>query len=495
LLLFPPLCQSSHRVPFMVFSSPSFLFLFLPLFFLSYYLVPAVWRNVLIFLGSLFFYATGAPAASAVLLASVVLNHYLAHAIAGRVGDTASAAGDQRTARTLLIVGILANLLPLLGYKYLSFFTQALNDLGGLFGRPLGLVAPKIELPPGISFFTFQGLSYIVDVYTRTIKPAARLSDFGMYHTSFPQLIAGPIVRYVEVQNRVVTRSFGIDTLYPGLILFCTGLAKKIVIADNMGSISDKVFALPADQLTTSLAWLGTLTYTLQIYFDFSGYSDMAIGLGLMLGFAFPQNFNQPYRAENITEFWRRWHMTLSRWFRDYVYIPLGGNQNGAVRTYVNLFIVFFLCGLWHGAAYTFVAWGVYYGILLILERIARERFGLVPKGLAGWGLTMLLVMIGWVIFRADTMAQAAIHLKAMAGLTSVPSPIFSAAFYLTPDKIVFLLIGIVASIAPFERLPTSVRRLREVSGLMGAAALGLFVYSCASIAANGFNPFIYFRF
>jgi alginate O-acetyltransferase complex protein AlgI len=482
----------------MVFSSPSFLFLFLPLFFLSYTLVPPGWRNVLIFLGSLFFYATGAPAAAFVLLASVVLNHYLAHAIADRIGaDTG--AGGRRMARLLLVLGILANLLPLLGYKYLGFFTQALNDLGALIGRPPGLAVPKIELPPGISFFTFQGLSYLVDVYTRTIRPAARLSDFGMYHTSFPQLIAGPIVRYVEVEDRVATRAFGIDMMYPGLLLFCTGLAKKIVIADNMGSLSDKVFALPPDQLTTSLAWLGTIAYTLQIYFDFSGYSDMAIGLGLMLGFVFPQNFNQPYRAENVTDFWRRWHMTLSRWFRDYVYIPLGGNQQGPVRTYLNLFAVFLLCGLWHGAAYTFVAWGVYYGILLVVERFLRERFGLVPKGLPGWLLTMALVMVGWVLFRADTVGQALVHLKAMAGLSTAAAPIYSAAFYLTPDKIVFLLIGIVAAVAPFERLPAAVAgplaALGGTPGVRGAFALGLFVYSCASIAANGFNPFIYFRF
>jgi alginate O-acetyltransferase complex protein AlgI len=479
--------------PDMVFSSPSFLFLFLPLFLLSYSLVPSAWRNVLIFLGSLFFYATAAPAASLVLLASVVSNHYLAYAIALKVNGVGNS--DLRAAKLLLIVGVLGNLLPLIFYKYLGFFTVAVNDFSALIGIPSSMAVPQIELPPGISFFTFQGLSYIVDVYSRVIRPAGNLGDFGMYHTSFPQLIAGPIVRYIEVESKVTTRTFGVDTLYPGLILFCAGLAKKIVIADNLGSIADKVFALPADQLAPSLAWLGTVTYTLQIYFDFSGYSDMAIGLGLMLGFAFPQNFNQPYRAQNVTEFWRRWHMTLSRWFRDYVYIPLGGNQHGQLRTYLNLMAVFVLCGLWHGAAYTFVVWGLYYGILLVMERIARERFGLVPKGALGWGLTMLLVMIGWVLFRSDTIGHAMLHLKAMAGIAAVPSPIYSAAFYLTPDKIVFLFVGIFVAVVPFERLAGPISTIRQIPGLIEAAALGMFVYSCSVIATNGFNPFIYFRF
>ncbi|MBS0244038.1 MAG: MBOAT family protein, partial [Proteobacteria bacterium] len=356
----------------MVFSSPSFLFIFLPIFFLTYALVPAAARNLIIFAGSIFFYFTGAPQASLVLLASVVFNHYVALALDRELTPKASAPSSRSRAKLLLVVGLIVNLAPLISYKYLDFGIQVLNDAVRIVGGTWQWAPAHIQLPPGISFFTFQGLSYLIDVYTRTIRPAQRMSDFGMYHSSFPQLIAGPIVRYVEVEDRVFSRSFGTDTLYPGLILFCIGLAKKIIIADNMGSVSDKIFALPADQLSMSLAWLGTVTYTLQIYFDFSGYSDMAIGLGLMLGFTFPQNFNQPYRAESVTEFWRRWHLTLSRWFRDYLYIPLGGNQRGEVRTYFNLFVVFFMCGLWHGAAYSFVLWGIYHGCLLVMERLAR---------------------------------------------------------------------------------------------------------------------------
>jgi alginate O-acetyltransferase complex protein AlgI len=263
-----------------------------------------------------------------------------------------------------------------------------------------------------------------------------------------------------------------------------------------MGAIADKLFALPPSQLTMSLAWLGTAAYTLQIYFDFSGYSDMAIGLGKMLGFRFPENFNQPYRSQSVTEFWRRWHMTLSRWFRDYVYIPLGGNRSGPLRTYFNLFIVFFLCGLWHGAAYTFIVWGLFHGLLLIMERILRNRWNIEPSGLIGWAITLLLVMIGWVFFRSNTVSGALVYLAAMFGLRHATEEAYTVGFYLTPDKSFFLGLGVLISVFPLERFQArgdewvvSVRYAVQIF------ALCCFVYSVAQIAANGFNPFIYFRF
>jgi alginate O-acetyltransferase complex protein AlgI len=338
-------------------------------------------------------------------------------------------------------------------------------------------------------------VSYLIDVYKHKVEPASSLVDFGMYMANFPQLIAGPIVRYSEIVDVVRDRPVRLDQIYMGLFIFVIGLSKKIILADNVAIVADNIFSLPPGELSTGLAWLGTFAYTLQIYFDFSGYSDMAIGLGLMMGFQFPQNFNQPYRSQSVTEFWRRWHMTLSRWFRDYLYIPLGGIRGGTFRTFVNLFIIFFLCGLWHGAAYGFIIWGVYHGFLLIIERVLMVRFGFQPSGWIGQAATFLLVMIGWVFFRAPSLNAAVDHLAAMVGLHAVPVAAATVPFQLLPDNITFLVVATVCAVFPVERLrSTGLPRIATAS-LQGAAAVSLMAYSCVLIAANGFNPFIYFRF
>lgn len=472
----------------MVFSSPSFIFFFLPVFLLVYYLAPPRARNAILLVASILFYFAGAGYAAIVLILSVPLNQYVGIYIADHM--------HSREAKIALASGIALNLLPLLMLKYFHFFGSSMIDGLALLGFKSTMQLPEWLLPAGISFFTFQGISYLVDIYRGQTKPAPTMIDFGMYHTSFPQLIAGPIVRYVEIEDRVVHRPIVLDQVEWGIVRFCFGLAKKIIIADNMGVIADQVFALPPGQLTTSLAWLGTAAYTLQIYFDFSGYSDMAIGLGCMLGFRFPENFNQPYRSQSITEFWRRWHMTLSRWFRDYVYIPLGGNRTGPLRTYLNLFIVFFLCGLWHGAAYTFIVWGLFHGLLLVIERVMRNRWAIEPSGLIGWGITLVLVMIGWVFFRSDTVSGAFGFLAAMFGLGQATEEAHVVAFYLTPDKLFFMALGVLVSLFPVERLQGSLTNWTLSARYpLQALALVCFVYSVAQIAANGFNPFIYFRF
>ena len=466
----------------MSFSSPGFLFAFLPVFFLLYFAVPARWRNPLLLAASLAFYSIDGGAITVVLAASVLANHL--------IGRTLLAAQAESARRRLLWLGIALNLAPLLYYKYWNFLLQAGNDMLGALGRPTTFAGGDIMLPAGISFFTFQGVSYLVDLARGEIAGARRLVDFGMYHTLFPQLIAGPIVRYREVEDRVTRRLLDTADIEAGVLRFCTGLAKKIVIADAMGTLSDALFALPADQLDAPAAWLGAVAYTLQIYFDFSGYSDMAIGLGRMLGFRFPENFDLPYRSLSVTEFWRRWHMTLSRWFRDYVYIPLGGNRAGALRTHANLLAVFVLCGLWHGAAYSFLVWGLYHGALLVTERATGlGRAWRLPAWL-GWPLTLLLVIAGWVIFRAPSLEGAWQHLRAMAGLGVAAMPV-PLGTLLTPDKLTFLVIGVALSLLP-------VRGWLERPGLrplQQLAALALFAYSALLIAANGFNPFIYFRF
>ena len=324
----------------MLFTSPEFLFAFLPLFLILYFLAAEKFRNSVLFASSLFFYFTTSGELTLVLLFSVVVNFLIARQLEK----------SQDKARNIwLITGIILNLIPLLYYKYAAFFIAALDQILEPLGGKFALPVPHPALPIGISFFTFQALSYLADVATRRFQAVPNLIDFGMYHACFPQLIAGPIVRYDEIKAQIAKRTYPLDEIFAGAVRFCFGFGKKVIFADTMGKVADTVFHTPHEALTWAPAWIGMIAYTLQIYFDFSGYSDMAIGIGQILGFTYPENFNQPYRSRSVTEFWRRWHMTLSRWFRDYVYIPLGGNRGSASRTYLNLLIVFLLCGLWHG--------------------------------------------------------------------------------------------------------------------------------------------------
>ena len=474
----------------MSFSSPGFLFAFFPVFFLIYYAAPASARNAVLLVSSLAFYTIDGGYVTGVLVVSILVNQGIGRLLAGmRPG---------RARFGLLWLGIALNLVPLVHYKYWTFLVGVSHDALMPAGIQIMLAPGGIVLPAGISFFTFQGLSYLVDIYRGEIAAAPGLVSFGMYHTLFPQLIAGPIVRYIEIEDRVAQRPIALADVEAGILRFCWGLAKKIIIADSMGTLADRMFALPPGQLGIDAAWVGALAYTLQIYFDFSGYSDMAIGLGRMLGFKFPENFDLPYRSLSITEFWRRWHMTLSRWFRDYVYISLGGNRAGPVRTTINLFTVFLLCGLWHGAAYTFVVWGCYHGALLVIERLARRRGRSRPlPAVLGWPVTLLLVVVGWVVFRAPTLGAAVAFLAAMAGFGHADAPVVVAAF-LTPDKLVFFAIGAALSVLPVGRVLGMVdlgSSASETAFAQRAAALLLFGYSTVLIAANGFNPFIYFRF
>ena len=468
----------------MVFSSPIFLFAFLPICLAIYYTIHPKLRNLFLFCASSMFYMWGSGEIVLVLLVSVFLNYYLSLMIENprflKAGYT-------------LAIGIVANLGMLYYYKYATFTMTELNRICHWFGVG-ALHVPAVVLPIGISFFTFQGISYLIDVYRREVGVAPSVIDYGMYHTLFPQLIAGPIVRYAEVSKQVAGRQISTHDLFDGVCRFCVGLGKKILLADSLGVIADQVFGLPGGELTTPLSWLGILCYTQQIYFDFSGYSDMAIGLGKMLGFTFPENFDQPYRSQNITEFWRRWHMTLSRCLRDYLYIPLGGNRKGSFRTYFNLCTVFVLCGLWHGAAWSFLAWGAFHGALLIIERVLKQRFQLVPTGIWGVLVTNLLVMISWVIFRADTLPQAMHYLWVMFSFTADSSPYFSVSYYLTHDKVFFLGLAGLLSFFPFERF-SRFNHMPLLVSSRGAFALSVFAFSVVVIAVQGFNPFIYFRF
>ena len=469
----------------MVFSSNLFVFGFIPIFFFIYYIIPHKYRNIFILTASLLFYEFGANTAVIILAESIIFNYF-----AGRVLENAN---DGATRNIILFFVVAINLGFLIYYKYSQFFWDILNSVTTNALVNHQFVRPDIALPIGISFFTFQAISYVTDIYSRHCKAARNIVDFGMYHSLFPQLIAGPIVRYSEIESSIAERKITIDIVSNGLSRFAIGLAKKVIIADHVGAIADSIFKLPVDSLSPSLAWLGAAAYTLQIYYDFSGYSDMAIGLGMLLGFHFPENFNHPYRSHNITEFWRRWHMTLSRWFRDYLYIPLGGNRKHNYRTYFNLFIVFFICGLWHGAGYTFLVWGLFQGTLLMIERYALNKWNIIPNGIVGQSYTLLMLMIGWVFFRSTSLTEAFSFLGNMFSLTNhtINSPDLYAVASM--DQLFFLLVGALIAIVPikdyFPSQHTAILAFRYAANLL------LFVYAMALLSVNTFNPFLYFRF
>ena len=397
----------------MLFSEPAFLFYFLPLLLAAYYVCWRPLRNALLLAASLLFYAWGEGRYVAVMLASIVYNYGYGLLIA-RFRHT-------RAAGTLLAVGVAGNLLMLVAFKYAGFLVENLDVALNLFNlRPL--TPPLVHMPIGISFFTFQAISYLVDVRRGTVAPQRNAVSYAMYKSLFPQLIAGPIVRYADVAHEVKQRSVDRAMFASGVERFIIGLGKKMILANPAALPADRIFDLPAAALTPGLAWLGAACYALQIYFDFSGYSDMAIGLGRMFGFHFLENFRYPYAARSVTDFWRRWHISLSSWFRDYVYIPLGGNRQGELRMYLNLMTVFFLCGLWHGASWNFVAWGLFHGAFLVIERMGLGKLLASLPAAFGHVYTLAVVLVGWVFFRAETLGQAIEFLRAMAFLRPLTS-------------------------------------------------------------------------
>ncbi|MBT3748154.1 MAG: MBOAT family protein, partial [Bacteroidetes bacterium] len=391
----------------MVFSSSLFLLFFLPIFLLVYYVVNKAYKNLVALAASVLFYMWGAPLFIFVVSASIIADFYLVRWLAVRRG---------KKRRQGLALSVLLNVGLLVYFKYANFLVDNVNELVlALGGSEFTWV--KIALPIGISFFTFQKLSYSIDVYRGVHTPLRRLPDYALYIILFPQLIAGPIVRFHEIADQIEDRSHQetVDNRLLGLFRFILGLAKKVLIANTLGEQVDAIFALSGDSLSTSLAWIGIVAYSFQIYYDFAGYSDMAIGIGRMIGFKFPENFNNPYISQNITEFWRRWHMTLGRWMKDYLYIPLGGSRvKSKRRLYFNLWIVFLISGLWHGAAWNFVVWGAFHGLFLVLDRLflakLTQRMGKIPAVI----LTYVITLVGWVLFRAESFIQIRDYLGAM---------------------------------------------------------------------------------
>ena len=466
----------------MVFTSTVFLGIFLPLLFALYFLANRAARPYVLLVFSLFFYAWGEPAAFVVMVALMGVNYVLGLLIA----KTASRGG---LARLMLVLGIVIDLGALVAYKYLGFLVENLLPAIRLCGG--NLAVPKIALPIGISFYVFQILSYLVDVYRREVAAQRNPAKFMLYVSFFPQLIAGPIVRYRTIAADIENREANFDNIVAGVRRFGIGLAKKVLIADTMASIADVVFGEPVASIPCAYAWIGAVAYTLQIYFDFSGYSDMAIGLGRVFNFRFLENFDHPYASCSVQEFWRRWHISLSSWFRDYLYIPLGGNRKGNVRTYFNMFTVFLLCGLWHGAAWNFVVWGVYHGVGLVVERAGLKNvIARLPRPLANLYL-MLFVIVGWVFFRAPDLSYAVGYLGNMFGGAEAAFTSFIPAIdFAVLNWFLLMFAGVVASYPVFDRL---VVRVPEPLRLVSAIVLFAIVYMVAMTSA--YSPFIYFRF
>jgi len=481
----------------MVFSSPVFLFLFLPLVLLGYALVPHKFRNLTLLAASVVFYTWGERRFFPVIFAMVGLNQAVALSLARWPARR----------RTALALGVGCSLLTLGVFKYTGFVCGIINQLLGL-AHVTPLEPPEIPLPVGISFVTFHAISYVVDVARGDSSAQKRTANAALYFLFFPQLVAGPIIRYHDIAEQLERRSSTSDDLVEGIRRFVIGLGKKALLANALAPCADQVFGLPASQVGPGLAWLGALAYTGQIYFDFSGYSDMAIGLARMFGFRLRENFNYPYAGRSVQDFWRRWHISLSTWFRDYVYVPLGGNRRGRLRTYLNLLAIFFLCGLWHGPSWTFVAWGLYHGAFLVLERIFREREWLVaPPGPLRRGLghvyMLLVVMFGWVLFRAETLDDALLRMASMLGLRHAASPAPIAAFA-TRELWLALAFGALGCLPLAAAAHRRWGTLGSPTGSMTKPgwtlattfALALvFIASSTAVAAGSYNPFIYFRF
>lgn len=498
----------------MVFSSALFLFLFLPLCLAAYWAFPRRAQNGVLLAASLLFYAWGSPAALVWMLASITLNHALGLQVARKDGWLA-----RPGRRELLLTSAVAlNLGLLMWFKYAGFCYEQVRLLAGACGLELPVWTSSPALPIGISFYTFQALSYVVDVYRGEVPAQRSWSRLALYIAFFPQLVAGPIVRYSDFARDLVRRTVTLEGAAAGARRIAVGLCKKLLLADSFAACVDTVFELPDAGMTPALARLALVCYTLQIYFDFSGYSDMAIGLGKLFGFTFPENFQYPYCATSVTDFWRRWHLSLSTWFRDYVYIPLGGNRGGMARTCRNLLVVFVLCGLWHGANWTFLAWGLFHGAFLAAERLLARtdthRAPGLPMVLLARAYTLLVIVTGWSLFRSDDLSQAARLVATAWGAQAGDAGAYPLAQYLDGPLVVLVAIGIVGA-TPWpgramqalndwcdgrsdgkaqSRLPGrvvawvwwGVRATLPVAALLLVSIL---------IAASTYSPFIYFRF
>lgn len=466
----------------MVFSSTIFLCVYLPLVLLGYYICPKKGRNLFLLIVSLVFYAWGEPKYVFLMIFSILVNY-----IFGRLMDKNR--GRQKRMKLLLVLSVVIDIGLLSVFKYTDFI---ITNINAIFGANFDLL--NIALPIGISFYTFQAMSYTIDVYRDDVRVQKNLIDFGMYITMFPQLIAGPIVRYADVQDQLADRSVTTADFSEGIMRFVVGLGKKVLLANQMGAVWSEIYALGGD-VSALMAWTGAIAYTFQIYFDFSGYSDMAIGLGRMFGFKFPENFRYPYQSVSITDFWRRWHITLSTWFKEYLYIPLGGNRRGLTRQALNLLIVWSLTGFWHGAGWNFVLWGLYYFVILFIEKLfLLKALDKLPKFFRHV-YALLLIIIGWVIFASDDVSVLLPYLGSMFGANGA---IGGMDVYTLLTKAVLLIICCIASTElPKKLFLSAAGAMNEKAAftLKSVLTIALLALSMILLIGDSYNPFLYFRF
>lgn len=466
----------------MVFSSTIFLCVYLPLVLLGYYICPKKGRNLFLLIVSLVFYAWGEPKYVFLMIFSILVNY-----IFGRLMDKHRE--NKKRMKLMLVLSVVIDLGLLSVFKYTDFI---ITNVNAIFGSSFDLL--KIALPIGISFYTFQAMSYTIDVYRDDVRVQKNLIDFGMYITMFPQLIAGPIVRYADVQDQLAERSVTTADFSEGVMRFVVGLGKKVLLANQMGAVWSEIYALGGD-VSALMAWTGAIAYTFQIYFDFSGYSDMAIGLGRMFGFKFPENFRYPYQSVSITDFWRRWHITLSTWFKEYLYIPLGGNRYGLARQALNLLIVWSLTGFWHGAGWNFVMWGLYYFVILFIEKLfLLKALDKLPK-LFRHVYALLLIVIGWVIFASDDVSVLLPYLGSMFGANGA---VGGMDVYTLLTKAVLIVICCVASTELPKRLflsATGAMNEKAAFTIKSVMTIALLALSMILLIGDSYNPFLYFRF
>lgn len=469
-----------RRCSKMLFSSIVFLFYFLPIVLLVYFIVPKKAKNVVLLIASIFFYSWGEPIYVILMIFSAIFNYFMAI-------DIGRAKVHQQSGKSTLIFTVVINLFILSFFKYYGFLMDTVNDV---LGTDIHYTA--LALPIGISFYTFQALSYIFDVYRENVKVQVNPLKFTLYLALFPQLIAGPIVKYKDIAEQLDERQVTLVKFGDGTMRFLLGLGKKVILANNLGAIYTQIMAIDDGQVSVLTYWIGIIAYTLQIYFDFSGYSDMAIGLGRMFGFEFMENFNYPYISKTITEFWRRWHMSLSTWFREYVYIPLGGNRVSTRRHIINLLIVWSLTGLWHGASWNFVVWGLYYGVLLILEKYLIGKYIEKAPVWAQHVYTLIIVIIGWVFFSSTDLSAAMEYLKILFCMGGVP---FANTYtlYLLRTNLILLAIGCIAAThEPMKQFDILCKKNIVIATIM---ILFVLVLATAYLIFSSYNPFLYFRF
>jgi alginate O-acetyltransferase complex protein AlgI len=466
----------------MIFSSSIFIFIFLPLVVFVYYISSKKIRNNILLIASLFFYAWGGLSYLKILIVSILINYLF-----GMLIDKAKDKINLK--RCFLLFGVILNLLLLFYYKYYDFFVSNVNTL---FNSNLPM--KNIVLPIGISFFTFQGMSYIIDIYREDSKVNKSIFSVSLYIALFPQLVAGPIIKYKYINNQIKFRKESIEFFSYGINRFVVGLSKKVIISDILGAMADNIFNLSNTSIDMPTAWIGAICYTFQIYFDFSGYSDMAIGLGYLFGFQFPENFNYPYISKSITEFWRRWHISLSTWFREYLYIPLGGNRKGNV--YLNLFIVFLVTGLWHGASWSFIVWGLWHGFFMIIERLIKNKmwYKKIPSFIKLVS-TMLIVIVGWVLFRASSLKAVLEYLSIMFGLTKFKDMTFIYQYFINKKFIFWVIIAIIGSTPIISKVSHRYKNNKLFQLISMIIISILFIVSMIFIINSTYSPFIYFQF